>query len=77
MACLPLHTEQHLYMVKICLQSKPLNFLQCGVIQPFPTIRTRKSGIANLITIDVFCYYRNTNNGSKMVVQRLVPFYMY
>ena len=36
------------------MRSHLINCLQCEVIQLFPTIRPRRSGIANVITIDVF-----------------------
>ena len=44
-----------------------INCLEAQHIEPFPIIRERRIGIANLISIDVFCYCRNTNDGTPMV----------
>jgi len=40
---------------------------ECGDIQPFPVIRPRRIGVAKIITIKVYCYCRNPDDGSKMV----------
>ena len=36
-------------------------------IQPFPVIRTRRTGSARLINIGVYCYCRCVDNGAHMV----------
>ena len=37
------------------------------MIQPFPVIRTRRTGSARLINIGVYCYCRCVNDGAHMV----------
>ena len=49
------------------LRENLINCLEAQHIEPFPIIRERRIGIANLIPIDVFCYCRNTNDGTPMV----------
>ena len=49
------------------LRKHLINCLEAQHIEPFPIIRERRIGIANLIQIDVFYYCRNTNEGTPMV----------
>ena len=49
------------------LRKHLINCLEAQRIEPFPTIRERRIVIANLISIDVFCYCRNTNDSTSMV----------
>ena len=44
-----------------------INCLEAQHIEPFPIIRERRIGTANIIPIEVFCYCRNTDDGTPMV----------
>ena len=45
-----------------------INCLEAQHIEPFPIIRERRIGTANIIPIEVFCYCRNTDDGTRYVV---------
>ena len=49
------------------LRGHLIKCLEGGTVQPFPVIRPRRVGVASIFTIDVFCYCRNRDDGSKMV----------